>query len=162
MKNVGKGISFLAVPVLSFILMELYEHNPFAEVRTEAVFFNILLFELFAWILFGLIGSTGWALRILLFCSMLFGITNHYIMLFRSTPFVPWDIYSIRTAYSVAGNYDFTPDLRMVLVTAAFAALVILVHFLGHPAARQKAPVRAWADARTGRASRCICRKTAG
>jgi phosphoglycerol transferase MdoB-like AlkP superfamily enzyme len=129
MKNVVKGISFLAVPVLSFVLMELYEHNPFAEVRTEAIFFNVLLFELLAWILFGLIGNTGWALCILLLGSMLFGITNHYIMLFRSTPFVPWDIYSVRTAYSVAGNYDFTPDLRMVLVTAAFAALVILVHF---------------------------------
>jgi phosphoglycerol transferase MdoB-like AlkP superfamily enzyme len=129
MKKVVRGTAFLLVPVLSFILMESYEHNPFAEVRTEAILFNIILFELSAWILFGLIGSTGWALSVLLFASMLFGITNHYIMLFRSTPFVPWDIYSVRTAYSVAGNYDFTPDLRLVVVTVLFVALMVLVHF---------------------------------
>jgi phosphoglycerol transferase MdoB-like AlkP superfamily enzyme len=110
--------------------MELYEHNPFAEVRAEALGLNIVLFELLAWILFGITGSGRWALRVLLLVSMLFGITNHYVMLFRSTPFVPWDVYSIRTAYSVVGNYDFTPDVRMVLVTVSFVAVMLLLHFL--------------------------------
>lgn len=61
---------------------------------------------------------------------MVFGITNHYVMKFRSTPFVPWDIFSVRTATSVAENYDFTPDMRMVIVTLIFIAALILVHFL--------------------------------
>jgi phosphoglycerol transferase MdoB-like AlkP superfamily enzyme len=130
MKKVLQGIAAVLIPILSFVLMELYEHNPFAEVRQEAIFLNILLFELLAWLLCCVTGSVRCGLRILLFFSALFGITNHYIMLFRSTPFVPWDIYSVRTAKSVAGNYDFTPDARMVLVTAAFLALMVLVHFL--------------------------------
>jgi phosphoglycerol transferase MdoB-like AlkP superfamily enzyme len=130
MKKVLQGIAAVLISILSFVLMELYEHNPFAEVRPEAIFLNILLFELLAWLFICVTGSVRCGLRILLFFSALFGITNHYIMLFRSTPFVPWDIYSIRTAKSVAGNYDFTPDARMVLVTLAFVVLMVLVHFL--------------------------------
>jgi phosphoglycerol transferase MdoB-like AlkP superfamily enzyme len=130
MKNVGKGIIYLLVPVAAFILMETYEHNPFAEVRTDAFWLNIILFELMAWLLLCVTGSGRWALRILLFAAMLFGIANHYVMLFRSTPLVPWDFYSIRTAYSVAGNYDFSPGLRVILVTALFLGLMVLLHFL--------------------------------
>ena len=49
-----------------------------------------------------------------------------YVMKFRSTPFVPWDLFSAGTAASVAGNYDFTPDRRMVIVTLVFIALFVL------------------------------------
>ena len=121
---------FLITPVLIFILMESYEHNPFAEVRPEAVFFNILLFELLAWILLGIMGNGRRSLRVLSALAMIFGITNHYVMAFRSTPFVPWDLLSVRTAASVAGNYDFTPDGRMIVVTLLFAGLIGGLHFL--------------------------------
>ena len=130
MKKAINGIVFLTVPVLIFLLMESYEHNPFSEIRPEAFGFNILLFELLAWILFTVFGSGRRALRVLGAVSMVFGITNHYVMKFRSTPFVPWDFYSIRTAASVAGNYDFTPDTRMVVVTLLFLVLIAVLHFL--------------------------------
>ena len=124
MKKAINGIVFLTVPVLIFLLMESYEHNPFSEIRPEAFGFNILLFELLAWILFTVFGNGRRALRVLGAVSMVFGITNHYVMKFRSTPFVPWDFYSILTAASVAGNYDFTPDTRMVVVTLLFLVLI--------------------------------------
>ncbi len=125
-----KCLIFLITPVIIFILMESYEHNPFAEVRPEAIFFNILLFELLAWILLGITGNGRRSLRVLSVLAMIFGITNHYVMAFRSTPFVPWDLLSVRTAASVAGNYDFTPDGRMIVVTLLFAGLIGGLHFL--------------------------------
>ena len=97
-------LAFILIPALTFYLMEAYEHNPFAEVRAEAQLFNILLFELLAWILYFVTNRMHWALRIELVLAMVFGLVNHYVMQFRSTPFVPWDIYSIGTAASVAGN----------------------------------------------------------
>jgi phosphoglycerol transferase MdoB-like AlkP superfamily enzyme len=110
--------------------MEFYEHNPFAEVRRLAQLFNIVLFELTAWGLFFLTGSARAALRIETAGAMLFGLVNHYVMAFRSTPFVPWDIFSVRTAASVAGNYDFTPGVRVGVVTASFVLLFVLLQFL--------------------------------
>lgn len=132
-KKIQKALFFVVyalLPIGTFYLMESYEHNALLEVRTEAQFFNIFIFELLAWIIYLAIGHMCAAARILLGIAMVFGITNHYVMKFRSTPFVPWDIFSVRTATSVAENYDFTPDMRMVIVTLIFIAAMSLVHFL--------------------------------
>ena len=123
-------VVYALLPIGTFYLMESYEHNALLEVRTEAQFFNIFIFELLAWIIYLAVGHMRAAARILFGIAMVFGITNHYVMKFRSTPFVPWDIFSVRTATSVAENYDFTPDMRMVIVTLIFIAALILVHFL--------------------------------
>ena len=123
-------IFFSIFPIVAFYLMEFYEHNPFEEVRFMAGFFNIILFELFAWILYFVTGRAKWALRAVFIVAMVFGLINHYVMLFRSTPFVPWDIFSIGTATSVASNYDFTPTAVVVVVTVIFIALIVLMHFL--------------------------------
>ena len=132
-KKIQKALFFVVyalLPIGTFYLMESYEHNALLEVRTEAQFFNIFIFELLAWIIYLAIGHMCAAARILLGIAMVFGITNHYVMKFRSTPFVPWDIFSVRTATSVAENYDFTPDMRMVIVTLIFIAAMSQVRFL--------------------------------
>ena len=123
-------IFFSIFPIAAFYLMEFYEHNPFEEVRFMAGFLNIILFELFAWILYFVTGRAKWALRAVFIVAMVFGLINHYVMLFRSTPFVPWDIFSIGTATSVASNYDFTPTAGVVVVTVIFIALIVLMHFV--------------------------------
>ena len=123
-------IFFSIFPIAAFYLMEFYEHNPFEEVRFMAGFFNIILFELIAWILYFVTGRAKWALRAVFIVAMVFGLINHYVMLFRSTPFVPWDIFSIGTATSVASNYDFTPTAGVVGVTVIFIALIVLMHFV--------------------------------
>lgn len=123
-------VLFSIFPIVAFYLMEFYEHNPFEEVRFMAGFFNIILFELIAWILYFVTGRAKWALRTVFIVAMVFGLINHYVMLFRSTPFVPWDIFSIGTATSVASNYDFAPTAGVVVVSVIFIALIILMHFV--------------------------------
>ena len=126
------GIIFSVMPFISFILMEFYEHNPFIEIRPVAFLFNILLFELLAWIVYVFTGRMKWAVRFILIAAMIFGMINHYVMLFRSTPFVPWDIFSIKTASSVAGNYDFMPTARVIIVTVIYIVLVVLAHLMNY------------------------------
>ena len=63
-KTVIGSLVLLAVPVAAFYLMEGYTHNPFAEVRPWAQFFNIVLFELLAWIFVCLTGRIRSGLRI--------------------------------------------------------------------------------------------------
>ena len=48
---------------------------------------------------------------------------------FRSVPIQPWDLLSVGTAASVAGNYDYTLDREAVLVVLGFALLLILEFF---------------------------------
>ena len=134
-------IGFAIVPIISFYLMEAFEHNALAEVRQEAQWFNILIFELIAWTLYLLIGRMTTALWIELALALAFGLTNHYVMAFRSTPFVPWDLLSVRTAASVAQNYDFTPTPRMIVVTVLFVLLMVAVRVL-RKVPRIKLPIR--------------------
>lgn len=125
----GNVLWFVLPPILCFYFLECYTHDPFAEVRPWAQFFNILLFEFVAVILFGITGTIKSAYRILCGITMVYGIANAYVVQFRTNPIVPWDILSIKTAASVADNYDFTPTVRMVAATIALTALIVLLHF---------------------------------
>ncbi len=125
----GKVFAFIFIPIVLFYLMELYEYNPFANIRGMAQLLNILLFEFIAWFLYFLLGKANRALQIEVLVTMLFGLINHYVLLFRSTPFVPWDVFSIRTAASVAGEYDFTPSVRVVVITLIFLGMLVGLHF---------------------------------
>lgn len=117
-------------PIVHFYLLEAYTHNGFIEVRTWSQIFNILLFEFLAVILFFLFRTVRRALMIQGILAMVVGLANYYVYTFRSLPLVPWDILSIQTAASVAGEYDFTPTVRVVCVFIGFAAVLILESFL--------------------------------
>ena len=129
-KNVVNGLIFSVVPIVLFYLMEAFEHNAYLEVRQLAQVYNIFLFELIAWILFFVTGSGRVALRVEVVIAFLYGLVNHYVMAFRSTPFVPWDVFSIKTAASVAGNYDFTPTPELIKVIVGFVVVFVLLQFL--------------------------------
>lgn len=129
LQSVLQAVAFSVVPIALFYLMEFYEHIPWKEVRSQAQLFNMLLFELIAWGLFFVIGRASIALQIVTVCSMLFGLVNHYVMKFRSTPFVPWDIYSVKTAMSVADEYDFSPEGQVIIVTILFLLIIIALFF---------------------------------
>ena len=124
-KYVMWGTVALIPPAAFFYLLEFYTHNPFAEVRPWAQLFNIVLFELLAGIFLCITGRLRTAYRIEGTAALVFGLANAYVVRFRTNPLVPWDILSWRTAVSVSGNYDFTPDTRMIVVTILFLALLI-------------------------------------
>lgn len=129
-KHIIGGVLALVPPAACFYLLECYTHNPFADVRSWAQFFNVVLFELIAGILFCVLGDLKRAYRIQATAAMLFGIANAYVVRFRTNPIVPWDIFSWRTAASVADNYDFTPDARMVTVTSAFVLILVVLRLV--------------------------------
>lgn len=122
-------IGLILFPILNFYLLEAYTHDGFTEVRPYSQLFNILLFELAAWLLFFLFRKAVWALRVETVLAMALGLVNYYVYTFRSLPLVPWDILSLGTAVSVMDNYDFTPAPRVVAVVIFFAFIIVLEGF---------------------------------
>ena len=55
---------------------------------------------------------------------MIVGLANYYVIEFRSAPIMPWDIYSIGTAASVANNFKYTVEKQTVLVLLGFVLLI--------------------------------------
>lgn len=128
-KIIAGIVGMTVCPIMYFYLLEAYTHNGFTEVRPWSQFFNIIIFELVAWILFFLFRNVKWALRTEGIVAMTAGLANAYVYSFRSLPLVPWDIYSVKTAMSVADNYDFMPSVRYVVVVLGFVAIISAVRF---------------------------------
>lgn len=120
------SLALVICPVIVFYLFDLYTHNPFVEMKPRIQLLNILFYELTAFLLVGLLGRVRTALMVQSGFFMIAGIANYYVMRFRSTPIMPWDIFSLSTAASVADNFDYTPEADAVLVTLGFVILLLL------------------------------------
>ncbi|MCR5273187.1 MAG: LTA synthase family protein [Lachnospiraceae bacterium] len=125
-----KWVVGIVIPIALFFLMEANTHNAFTEVRPWAKLFNILIFEFMFFILAGITGRLSLAIGVLSTFAAVFGLVNYYVYEFRGTPFVPWDIFSWKTASSVAGNYDFALPIKQLLILAGFIAIMVLCHFI--------------------------------
>ena len=53
------------------------------------------------------------------------GLANYYVIDFRSAPIMPWDIFSLKTAASVANNYKYTVKKETVFVVLGFVLLFL-------------------------------------
>lgn len=100
--------------------------NAFVMTRWRAQILNIICFELFLLFLFALTGNLKIALAVETVLAFVIGLSNFYVLSFRSTPIVPWDLFSIKTAASVAGNYDYTLKTQQILTIIGFIVLFVI------------------------------------
>ena len=125
-KMLGQILIALLIPIADFYLLETYTHNPFTTMGWKPQLLNILFFELFLLFWFCVTTRMRTALTITTAISLGVGLGNCYVMRFRENPIVPWDIFSVKTAASVADNYSFVPSAAMVWVTLGLLALLFL------------------------------------
>ncbi len=126
----------VASPVLALLLLEFYTHVPW-DLTPPIFFLNLLFYYLLYGILTCLFGSSAWGYAVAPLLVMLFGLANYLVVDARSSPILPWDLYSIRTAVSVAGNYEYEITPRVVWVVLGF----LLLAFLG---SRTRLKIKKW------------------
>lgn len=117
-------VPMILFPVASFYLFEWYTHNPWETMKVPIQFLNIYFFELLMALFLFVTGRLKWSLRLQSVFFMIVGLANYYVISFRSAPIMPWDIYSVGTAMSVAGNFQYTVEKQTVFVLAGFALLI--------------------------------------
>lgn len=128
-KTTAGGLSlagFFLCPVLTFILTESYSYNPFTDMKPVVWLLNGSFYWLSAAALVMLTGRLRVALRLQTLFSMTAGLANYYVLAFRSSPILPWDIFSARTAASVADNFSYALPGRVRWVLAGFALLLVI------------------------------------
>lgn len=116
---------FLVCPVVTMILTELYTHNPFTDMKLMPWLLNGIFYWLTAAILVMLTGRMRLALRIQTVFFLLFGLANYYVIAFRSSPILPWDIFSVGTAATVADNFSYALPVKVWLVLFGFVLLLL-------------------------------------
>lgn len=128
-KLIADFFFLLIIPILNFYAMEWFLRDPFEKMRFPIQLLNIVFFELAAWFLFFAIGRRRLALCIETGCALVIGMINYFVIQFRGNPVVPWDIFSLKTAASVADNYRYRLEPRAIACVLAFAAIFILCAF---------------------------------
>lgn len=119
-------ILWILFPCASFYLMESFHHNPFKNMNIRVQLLNIVIFVAVALLLWMITGSRKWALRIESTIALIIGVADYYVIAFRGTPILPWDIYSIKTAASVSADYDYSLELTAIVSILAFIGLIAL------------------------------------
>lgn len=123
--NAFSAVFLLFAPVLIFYTMEWFLRNPFEKMRGPIQLLNIVFFELFAILLFSLLRSIRRAIRIEAILSLIIGLLNYFVVQFRSNPVMPWDIFSIKTAASVANNYKYSLEPHAIVCVLIFVILIV-------------------------------------
>jgi len=113
-------------PIITFYIFESYTHNAFTTMKFPIQLLNYLFFELVALLLFFIIGKVHVALLAEALLFAVIGLANYFVLQFRSAPIMPWDIFSIKTAASVADNFKYTLTKNAVFTLLGFVLLVIL------------------------------------
>lgn len=129
-------VLLIVLPILALCCTEFYTHVPW-DLSVLIFILNLAFYYLLYAVCIFLTGSTAKGCIFGTLIPMLFGLANYFVVDFRSAPIVPWDLYSLRTAASVAGNYEFEITIRLVLVVLGFLAIM----FTG---SRTSLEIRGW------------------
>ena len=123
-----KWVSALLIPllpILTLCLTECFTHVP--QDLTPSIFFlNYLAYLILCLLGCAVFGSTRSGLTFGTLVPMIFGLVNYYVVSFRSSPIVPWDLYSMGTAASVAANYNLDVPFRLLFVIFGFLAVIFV------------------------------------
>lgn len=121
-------ISIIA-PFATMIILQYYTVDAFGEkgIYPKMIIVNALLWYGIHLSACGAFGSLKTGTKITVWFGFILGAVNYFVVLFRTTPIVPWDLLSIRTAISVAGNYEYQISWRFYWCTLSFLILIALI-----------------------------------
>ena len=118
-------LTLVLSPAAAVFLVQNFTLDPM-RIYPTMMWVNILFYVLIYLILSCILGSirAGYVAADLLF--LILGIGNYFVVQFRGSPIVPWDLFSIGTAASVAGNYTYEIYWRFAVSAIGFLVLVAL------------------------------------
>ena len=115
----------LVIPVGCFYTFETLTHQMSTMIELAKRLNIAFYYWLFLFVFF-IAGRTSISMAICVSAIAAIGVGNYFVVMFRSNPIVPWDIYSFETAMSVADNYVFSVDWALAEHSAMFILMLIV------------------------------------
>lgn len=135
--RVISAILCVLLPAAAFFALENYTHV-ISDLEVPIIVLNLLFFYFLYGFLTFLCGSVRLGYILATLVPMLFGLTNYFVVSFRGSPIVPWDLLSIGTAASVAGNYTFELQWKQALAVLLFLWILVFAGGTGLTVRRVK------------------------
>lgn len=115
----------LVIPLGCFYTFETLTHQMSTMIELAKRLNIAFYYWLFLFVFF-IAGRTSISMAICVSAIAIIGVGNYFVVMFRSKPIVPWDIYSFETAMSVADNYVFSVDWALAEHIAMFILMLIV------------------------------------
>ena len=115
----------LVIPLGCFYTFETLTHQMSTMIELAKRLNISFYYWLFLFVFF-IAGRTSISMAICVAAIAIIGVGNYFVVMFRSNPIVPWDIYSFETAMSVADNYVFSVDWALAEHIAMFILMLIV------------------------------------
>ena len=126
--RVGVGISIGTAALLPIVAMTMSEclNGVFTwDWSPRTLLLNYILYWVFYGIVYVFSGNLRLPMLVVNPLVFLLAMTNHYVMRFRGTPFVPMDLLAAGTAATVADGYDFAFNYQQVIAVLLLAFILI-------------------------------------
>lgn len=121
---------FVLFSFAQFIVLELFFQVGFFEYSMELIVKNTAIFMGINLLLVGIFHGLRGALCLSQGFFLLVGIANYFVILFRGYGIVYMDLYAVKTAANVAGNYHYEINLYFVLALLSGVGLILAAKFL--------------------------------
>lgn len=121
----------LSIPLGFFIVQRYYGYGlkAFAElVMGLRGVINLFLYLMMCWVFYLICNRTKYTAILVVLTSAIFGLANYFVQLFRGTPLMVADLFSVGTAKEVASHYVYTLDSDSVyalVITIAFICMML-------------------------------------
>lgn len=115
----------LVIPLGCFYTFETLTHQMSTMIELAKRLNIAFYYWLFLFVFF-IAGRTSISMAICVAAIAIIGVGNYFVVMFRSNPIVPGDIYSFETAMSVADNYVFSVDWALAEHIAMFILMLIV------------------------------------
>lgn len=116
--------------IMSFVILELLNRNSLGSI-ISIEWKRLLLNGLIITAIYILVYALTNRIKLTMFINGIFlyilGLIQYTVVCFRETPFVPIDILSAKTGLAVAGGYEFSVDMYLIISTLLFILLMILI-----------------------------------
>lgn len=132
-------------PVLCFILVEMTigSDSDLIIMNMRRILLNIVLYMLVMYLFYIITASVRVSVIAITTFTVLFAVTNIYLLRFRQIPLIATDFLVLRTAFNVAGDFNYTPDVYILVLICIFIAVVILSgKIVENKTIRKKIPYR--------------------
>lgn len=116
--------------VMSFVILEFLNGNSLgsmASIEWKRLLLNALIITALYILVYVLTNRIKLTMVINGIFFYILGLIQYTVVCFRETPFTPIDILSAKTGLAVAGGYEFSVNMYLIIATLLFILLMLLI-----------------------------------
>ncbi|MCR5701906.1 MAG: LTA synthase family protein [Lachnospiraceae bacterium] len=127
-------------PVVCFILTEMTVGTgiDLINLNFKRYILNIALYMIVFYFIYVVTVSIKTSVITLTALTAIYTTVNIYLIRFRQTPLIATDFSVMKTAFNVAGGYDYTPNAEIVVLFCYLVAIIMLAQKIKEPEGKAK------------------------